>query len=357
MRHSSSVASSSSSSFFPTTAFSGTRSPPLPPAPLWYTARPSLNSTLQTLDDAHTKARTHLFHSGLLPSVDAALSSVANANMAAVLPHPRAKRWKPLKDMSAFVKHGHDLKSSQYKRLVATLSDLEALLPYAHVADSLNDGDAPSLRSQHSDGLQQSSTEHLLPPSDVRSLRDQLEGLLARFEQPPLISSTGVAVTRKAGKFRQLATVDALGRVLAVGKRKESSARVWLAPVTDMQQDIGRVLVNAQPVSVYFADHTHHIAAVKPLALTESLGAFNLFAIARGGGLAAQADAVAMGAARALIEWQTLRVRHGLAAADMVERWREILKRAGLVERDPRMVERKKTGQVKARKKFTWVKR
>ncbi|KAK4057337.1 37S ribosomal protein S9, mitochondrial [Microbotryomycetes sp. JL221] len=369
-RHLASAAGNSSTSFFPTHSFSGPSSRnqhPLPPAPLWYTARATLNGTLETLEQAHTSARAHLFRSGLLQSVDAPLSG-NQAEFGTTLEHPRSKKWKNLQDMSTFIRHGHDLRTSQYKKLIAALSDLEALLPYAQVADDLNNGQAPSLQSSHFQTLHSTASSstsapsgpNLLVPGDSRPLRDQLEDLLARFEQPPTLSTTGLALTRAIGRARRLGRKDEQGRIIAVGRRKESSARTWLVPAQTASEAgleaIGQVLVNAQPLSSYFAAVALRTRALRPLVATESLGAFNIFALVKGGGLAAQSEALSMSIARALIEWQTVEVEAGRLQKP-AEEWRDLLKRADLVDRDPRNVERKKTGRVKARKAPTWVKR
>jgi len=82
---------------------------------------------------------------------------------------------------------------------------------------------------------------------------------------------------------------------------------------------------------------------VRPLKLAGVLGAFNVFAIVRGGGTTGQAGALAHGIAQGIV-----------AHVPEVD---PILRKAKLMKRDPRMVERKKTGLAKARKRYTWVKR
>ncbi len=82
---------------------------------------------------------------------------------------------------------------------------------------------------------------------------------------------------------------------------------------------------------------------IQPFIVTQSCGAFDVRATVRGGGTAGQAGAVRLGVAKAL------------GAAD--PQLRPILRYFGLLQRDPRMVERKKPGQKKARKKFQWVRR
>ncbi|GAA5924314.1 hypothetical protein JCM3775_005655 [Rhodotorula graminis] len=362
-----------------------------PPSREWYTARPSLTQTLAHLDAALTQSRAHLFRQGLLGSIS---QSVAHdAEFHAVLPHPRQRRWKPAKDMAAYLRTGGQLKSSQYKRLTAALAGLEGLVPYARVADSLSldgaldssssppalvvdpvalaTGRASPSSSTSTSGDNGDSATARGEPS--HGLATQLEQLLARFQQPAAVSSTGVALERVSGQARRLGTRDEHERVLAVGRRKESGARVWIVPassaasasggadveaavVDDATGPLGRVVVNTLPLPTYFSQLPHRDAVVRPLSLTSSLGAFNVFAIVKGGGQAAQAEAVAMGLARALAEWERGEVEAGRREEGIVS-WRDILKRAKLIERDPRVVERKKTGRVKARKMPTWVKR
>ncbi|GAA5962025.1 hypothetical protein JCM21900_002802 [Sporobolomyces salmonicolor] len=358
-------ARSASSAFFPVQSSPSPSTLPIrptlkPPSALWYTARPSLSATLTSLDETLTRARVHLFRQGLLPSISAPIAG-ARAEFGEVLPHPRLRRWKNAKEMATYLRNGASLKTNEYKRLTAVLAHLEGLLPYAQVADSVS-ADATSAPSLVVDPVAL-STHRAASPEDVRgapssSLHSQLEGLLAHFQQAPAVSSTGVTVARVAGKDRRLGSQDALARTYAVGRRKESSARVWIVPAALAQEDaaLGRVLVNTLALPSYFSQPTLRTAVVRPFALTSSLGAFNVFAIVKGGGIAAQADAVAMGIARALAEWERCEVAAG-RRAEAEESWRDVLKRADLIDRDPRMVERKKTGQVKARKKWTWVKR
>ncbi|KAL8280741.1 hypothetical protein RQP46_006745 [Phenoliferia psychrophenolica] len=334
-----------------------------PPSSLWYTARPSLNETLTSLDQSLLASRGFLFRAGLLPSISAPINH--DGEFHAVLPHPRHRRWKQPREMASYLKTGADLRNAQYKRLTAVLSGLEGLLPYAQLADSLPPtAPTPALEL---DPVQRATT-HQREKDDSASagetLQSQLEQLLARFQQPQAFSASGVAIDRVVGQDRRLGKKDPQGRVVAVGRRKESGARVWIVPVpstpasaaSEAEMIPGRVLVNTLPIPDYFHLPAHRAAAIQPLRLTSSLGSFNLFAIAKGGGLAAQADAVAMATARALVEWERCEVEAG-RLPEGTDEWRVLLKRAKLLERDPRMVERKKTGQPKARKKNTWVKR
>jgi small subunit ribosomal protein S9 len=123
----------------------------------------------------------------------------------------------------------------------------------------------------------------------------------------------------------------------AVGRRKTSVARVYLRPGT------GKVIVNKKPLEVYLPTEIRQRAVTAALDLTETRGQFDVIVNAKGGGLTGQAGATQLGIARCLAEYN--------------EELRKPLRDAGYLTRDPRMVERKKPGQPKARKKFQFSKR
>ena len=123
----------------------------------------------------------------------------------------------------------------------------------------------------------------------------------------------------------------------AVGRRKTSTARVYLRPGT------GIVTINRRPLAHYFPSETRQRSLLSPLGMTGTAGAFDVLVSVRGGGLTGQCDAIRLGIARALVQ----------ASSEH----RKPLRDAGLLTRDPRMVERKKYGQPKARKRFQFSKR
>jgi len=123
----------------------------------------------------------------------------------------------------------------------------------------------------------------------------------------------------------------------AVGRRKTSVARVYLRPGN------GQVIVNKKPLETYFPTKIRQLAATAPLDTTELRGQFDVLVNAKGGGLTGQSEAVQLGIARCLVEYD----------AEL----RKPLRDGGYLTRDPRMVERKKPGQPKARKKFQFSKR
>jgi len=123
----------------------------------------------------------------------------------------------------------------------------------------------------------------------------------------------------------------------ATGRRKESVARVFLRPGT------GRIVVNKKPMEEYFERKVSHYIVLQPMQLTENVENVDVYATVNGGGKAGQAGALRLGIARALCE----RDRNN----------RPGLKKAGLLTRDAREVERKKYGQPGARKRFQFSKR
>ena len=126
-------------------------------------------------------------------------------------------------------------------------------------------------------------------------------------------------------------------QTVSVGRRKTAVARVTLVPGN------GTVKVNKRPLEVYFPIETLRQAVMMPLQITETAGKFDVSVNVEGGGSTGQAGAVSLSIARALVA--------------LSEDYRVALRNAGLMTRDPRMVERKKYGQKKARKRFQFSKR
>jgi small subunit ribosomal protein S9 len=121
------------------------------------------------------------------------------------------------------------------------------------------------------------------------------------------------------------------------GRRKSAIARVFLRPGS------GNFQVNGKGLETYFVTEQQRVSAKRSLALTELTGSFDVVTTVQGGGVSAQADAVKMGIARALLEFN----------AEL----RKTLKTEGLLTRDARGKERKKYGQKGARKRFQFSKR
>jgi len=131
--------------------------------------------------------------------------------------------------------------------------------------------------------------------------------------------------------------MDQLTKYLAVGRRKESVARVRLIPGK------GDIVVNRRPYEKYFLRETDRIIVTQPLVLTNNSNKYDVFANLSGGGMTGQAGALRHGISRALILAEPA--------------FKDVLRKQGYLTRDPRSKERKKYGQKGARKRFQWTKR
>ena len=122
-----------------------------------------------------------------------------------------------------------------------------------------------------------------------------------------------------------------------IGRRKKSVARVY------MSKGKGKVTVNSRDYTEYFPISTLQYKVQQPFMITDTSGSFDVKVNVDGGGINGQVEAIRLGISRALVE--------------LNEEFKPLLKAKGLMTRDPRMVERKKPGQKKARKKFQFSKR
>jgi small subunit ribosomal protein S9 len=123
----------------------------------------------------------------------------------------------------------------------------------------------------------------------------------------------------------------------ATGKRKTAVARVRLLPGS------GTITINKRGFADYFPRETARMRILEPLQITETAAQYDVLAEVNGGGISAQADAVRHGISRALVA--------------VAETLRPTLRKAGMLTRDPRAVERKKYGRHKARKRPQYSKR
>jgi small subunit ribosomal protein S9 len=130
---------------------------------------------------------------------------------------------------------------------------------------------------------------------------------------------------------------DALGRSSATGRRKNAVARVWIKPGK------GDIQVNGKRVGQYFARPVLRMLITQPFLVADRYNQFDVYCTVTGGGLSGQAGAVRHGISRALTNYEP--------------ELRPILKLAGFLTRDPRVVERKKYGRAKARRSFQFSKR
>ena len=165
----------------------------------------------------------------------------------------------------------------------------------------------------------------------VKDLKD----LGAATDVPAAETTKADAPAAKAEKKEP--KVDKMGRAYATGRRKESVARVWL------KKGSGQVIINGKPQDQYFGRQTHLLVLNQPFLIADRVSAFDVMCTVKGGGQTGQAGAV----------------RHGISRAleNMEPDLRPVLKKAGMLTRDARVVERKKIGKHKARRSKQWAKR
>ncbi|EIN11763.1 SSU ribosomal protein S9P [Punctularia strigosozonata HHB-11173 SS5] len=287
-----------------------------PPTPTFYTGRSHLYDQLAELQRATSLVNAGLRQLHLFPLPPFALASLPSIQTF----------WLPHAEMSAAFET--KLSISRYRQIVSLLNELDRYRSIAEVAG-------------HAE------------------YADKIGDLLSLYES-----------TNKSQKLRQnrgrKPKFDEWGRSYTLGKRKESAARVWMIPVqgrlqggaavkhassTSLTQLSPRpesistttILINNVPLAQYFPIPADRERIVRPLKLAGVLGAYNVFALVRGGGTSGQSGAVAHGVAL------------GIAAHEPDQL--PMLRKSKVAVRDPRQVERKKTGLLKARKARTWVKR
>ena len=131
--------------------------------------------------------------------------------------------------------------------------------------------------------------------------------------------------------------IDEFDRTYATGKRKDAVARVWIKPGK------GQLTVNGRTGEQYFARPALRMILSQPFQVAERIGEYDIVCTVKGGGLSGQAGAV----------------RHGISVALVLREptLRPVLKKAGMLTRDARVVERKKYGRRKARRSFQFSKR
>jgi len=153
--------------------------------------------------------------------------------------------------------------------------------------------------------------------------------------ETPMAALAAAVTADEAPKHVQ--KLDAYGRAYATGKRKNAVARVWIKPGN------GKITVNGRDVAVYFARPVLQMVVNQPFSVADRAGQFDVVCLVDGGGLSGQAGAVKHGISKALTYFEP-----GL---------RPPLKLAKFLTRDSRVVERKKYGRAKARKRFQFSKR
>lgn len=164
----------------------------------------------------------------------------------------------------------------------------------------------------------------------------EIPAVEVKVEVPAPVAAPPVAAKVIVTKPKRVLPVGP--RYFGTGRRKEAVAKVWLTPGS------GKVLLNEKPLSVYFCGRKLlEFQVSRPFAVTKTAGSYDVSADVYGGGVPGQAGAVVLGIARALVQ--------------LNPDFKVLLKREGLLTRDPRMKERKKYGLKRARRAFQYTKR
>ncbi|KAL8791393.1 MAG: hypothetical protein Q9213_000009 [Squamulea squamosa] len=221
------------------------------------------------------------------------------------------------------------------------LLNLQALLRKYQTLPTVAPGQAPRV------AWRTVSQYRLLVGEPVRASKyHQVLEVLKRLNQihpavmPPNLHKAMQIYKRDINPFavvKRPAIIGTDGRACGIGRRKSSSAKVYLV------QGEGEVLINGKSINDVFGRIHDRESALWPLKATNRIDKYNLWALVSGGGTTGQAEALTLGTAKALMVHEP----------DL----KPALRRAGCVTRDPRTVERKKPGKLKARKMPAWVKR
>jgi small subunit ribosomal protein S9 len=255
------------------------------------------------------------------------------------------------------------LTTARYRRMITVLTELEesariaAAAGYTAFAEKIQDVLAVFERSDKANVLSRTARKHVPLDRHGRSYtvgkrkESAARVWMIPVREPPSSSPTSGAETATASTTSADADTDLLAPVVD-GAFTPSPAAPPRVPVTTTT-----ILVNNVPLNQFFPSPTDRERVVRPLKLAGVVGAFNVFSIVRGGGTSGQAGAVAHGIAQGI-------VAH-VPEVDPILRKGELvslqpastltLLSAKLMKRDPRMVERKKTGLAKARKRVRRV--
>lgn len=169
--------------------------------------------------------------------------------------------------------------------------------------------------------------------NDLKDLKDAVKADAKESKTSTEVSEE--STTEDAPK--RVKKVDELGRAYATGRRKDAVARVWLKPGS------GKIVVNGKDQTSYFPRKTHQLIMNQPFLAVNAVGHYDIMCTVKGGGLSGQAGAVRHGISRCLENFDP--------------EMRPPLKKAGMLTRDSRIVERKKVGKHKARRTKQWAKR
>ena len=171
---------------------------------------------------------------------------------------------------------------------------------------------------------------------DKKTLED-LKDVVVAAEVAAVAAAVSEDVVPESDTPKYVQKLDAQGRAYATGKRKDAIARVWVKPGS------GKITINGRDQGTYFARPVLRLIINQPCEVAERKDQFDVVCTVKGGGLSGQAGAVKHGISKALTHYEPA--------------LRGVLKKAGFLTRDSRVVERKKYGRAKARRSFQFSKR
>ncbi|PLW30083.1 hypothetical protein PCASD_17427 [Puccinia coronata f. sp. avenae] len=393
------------SSFVPTTA-TPTDPLPKPPSTNWFTTHPALSDSLAHLDSLIHRSRQSLHRIQILKRYAAPpdfsgtgirskwlkwkmmMDQTQNEQQHDDHQHQlfnilwnRQLKWQQLPAMSILVQPNENrpLRMIEYNHLVGKLNELKALKKYLTMAKSLQ--------------LASTTTTEL---GEINELDAKIEKELLKYSVPE---------TQASLAKRQPVERDHLGRFHGMGRKKESSARAWMIEVKipdslhqeplnsttslpssfelsppnletslasseplslnpPQQQEeqtqhrdlpLGKIVVNGRSIVEYFHTPRQRATAVRPLEITNSMGHYNIHVLVHGGGKMGQAAAASHAIAKCLTQALNEAAKTDGSAKERFAR--KVLLKSQLALRDPRVVERKKTGKPGAKSSYRWVKR
>ena len=177
-------------------------------------------------------------------------------------------------------------------------------------------------------------------PTPPRKTTSRLSGIKAAVKEQAAVQAapeTKAEVVASNEPPKREKKIDKHGRAYATGKRKNAIARVWIKPGN------GKIIINGRELKVYFARPVLQMVVNQPFSVADRANQFDVEVLVNGGGLSGQAGAVKHGISKALTYFEP--------------ELRAPLKTALFLRRDARVVERKKYGRAKARRRFQYSKR
>ncbi|KAG0151191.1 hypothetical protein CROQUDRAFT_37062 [Cronartium quercuum f. sp. fusiforme G11] len=379
-----------SSSFIPGRASADDKVPivPKPPSTNWFTTHPALSDSLSFLDSLIRRTREELHDASVLKRFSAPATfagtgvrlkwlkwrmesrlSEANAEEQAifkVLWNPQSQ-WHDRFTVGMILQGsgGRELSMIEYDTALAKLNELKALKRYLVFLKT---------------------TQLSTNPNQINQLDQDLQKALLMFTKPDRMGKS-----IKNEEFGR----DHLGRFYGVGRKKESTARVWMIEVqvpkipsietsnaqvassvkddsvptltselTTTQPEpsddlrhipLGQIICNGRPINDYFHTPRQRATALRALEITDTLGHYNIHVLTHGGGKMGQAAAISHALANAVMNALQESAKTDSTAQE--RHARKVLSKSQLTLRDPRVVERKKTGKPGAKSSYRWVKR